>query len=333
MIKRILEPKILSLVTTDKCTSACKNCCFKCNQRLAQTMSLDKIKFWIDESTNTFSDIISCVFTGGECTLLGKDLCEAIKYSHSKHLKNRIVSNGHWATSESDAVKYLSKLKESGLDELNLSTGDEHQKWVPYERIVYACTAAANLGIFTAVNIENTPKSLFNSTVMLNDDRVSELIKSRRIVIKDSLWIDFNKSEDNTSTNTCALNEGPCTNIFNTITISPQSHLLACCGITCRESRYLDLGDALKYPIGRLYDEQFDDLLKLWLYTHGPKDIYTFLCKEKGITDNSCKYPHICSLCHHIMDDDSNMTIIKSNVSNILPTVMFKFQFINCILN
>lgn len=36
-----IEPKMLSLITTSKCTTSCKNCCFGCNPKCKEMMSLE----------------------------------------------------------------------------------------------------------------------------------------------------------------------------------------------------------------------------------------------------------------------------------------------------
>ena len=326
MISKIIEPKILSLITTEKCTAACHNCCFQCSPRLKQRMSLEDMKFLIDEVIKDFPMILACVFTGGECTTLGTDLHQIINYAAINNLKCRIVTNGHWAVSESRALLFLKQLKDAGLHELNLSTGDEHQKWIPYDRIVYACQAAVKLEMFVSVNIESTPESKFTSVSMKSDDRISREIMLGKVVVKDSLWIDFDKEHLD---RTLEMNDGPCINLFNTISVSPDGHLQACCGLTCKNSIYLDLGSYRKHSLRQLYIEQFDDLMKLWLYTHGPKKIYSFLCEKKGVANESYRYPHICSMCHHILENKENMDIIKANISSIIPSVMLKYQFIN----
>lgn len=333
MLNKIIEPKNISLITTERCTASCYNCCFQCSPQKKRRMSLQTMITRIDEIVRDFPNVISCVFTGGECTTLGNDLIKILEYVQTKNLKSRIVTNGHWAITKAKALSYLKKLHNAGLNELNLSTGDEHQKWIPYDRIVYACQAANQLGIFVAVNIESTSSSLFTSKSMLEDVRVSQKIKNGEIIVKDSLWIDFHKDISQNSAKTEVLNDGPCTNLFNTISISPDDHLFACCGLTCKNNKYLDLGDIQKYSIRKLYIEQFDDLMKLWLYTHGPKKIYTFLCDEKNICDDSFKYPHICSLCHHILNCSENMDIIRAKITDILPSVMLKYQFITTINN
>ena len=65
MISKIIEPKILSLITTEKCTAACHNCCFQCSPRLKQRMSLDEV-------IKDFPMILACVFTGGDAIYFAK---------------------------------------------------------------------------------------------------------------------------------------------------------------------------------------------------------------------------------------------------------------------
>jgi hypothetical protein len=287
--------------------------------------------FLVDEVKRDFPEVISLVLTGGECTILGKDLHTIINYATTKNLRSRIVSNGHWAVSESRALSYLSRLKDSGLCELNLSTGDEHQKWIPYNRIVYACQAAVKLGMFVAINIESTPHSIFTSKSMITDDLLSKDILAGKIIVKDSLWIEFDGTTY--SDERALLNEGPCSNLFNTISVDPYGSLIACCGLTCKNNKYLNLGNIRKHSLRYLYEEQFDDLIKVWIYTHGPKKIHAFVCEKKGIPDESTRYPHICSLCHHVLHERENLQIIRDHINSILPSVILKYEFINSIKN
>ncbi len=60
---------------------------------------------------------------------------------------SRVVSNGFWATSYEAAIKKLAPLVNAGLTELNISTGDNHQVYVPFENVVNGLRAAYELGI------------------------------------------------------------------------------------------------------------------------------------------------------------------------------------------
>lgn len=321
----VIEPQVLSLITTDKCTAACSNCCFNCNPKRSRLLSLKRMKAIIGEAKAEFPCISTCVFTGGECTILGKSLEEAIFFANSLGLNCRIVSNGCWAETESEAYEYLYTLKHAGLKELNLSTGDEHQQWIPYNNIVNALISADKLGLSIAVNVESTTTSKFTSRVIIQDQRLKEVLNSNRFIIKDSLWIDFNKDYKNIG---YELNDGPCTNLFNTVSVTPEAHIVACCGLTCKNNRYLDLGSIEGHTMRQLYEEQFDDLIKLWLFTHGPKSIYSYLCNKKKANNESYKYGHICSLCYKVFSDYDNMQIICNDINNILPSIMLKYCFI-----
>lgn len=54
MIDKYVEPRTLLLITTEKCTAACRNCCFQCNSQLKQRMSLEEMKFLVDEVVKDF---------------------------------------------------------------------------------------------------------------------------------------------------------------------------------------------------------------------------------------------------------------------------------------
>lgn len=248
-----INPKSLAFVTTDKCTASCHNCCFKCNPKNNKRLKLEEILSIIDQVVEDFPSVESCVFTGGECTLLKGDLAIAIEHASKKKLSCRIVSNGFWATNEKVAHSFLAKLHNKGLSELNLSTGDEHQKWIPYKNIINACKAALKENILVAINVESTSNSHFTSQNLLEDPEIKEAIYKNKIILKDSLWIEFDKT--NSSEQAYIPDKKGCSYLFNTISISPDMHLLACCGLTCQENKILDLGNLNKYPIKVLWNE------------------------------------------------------------------------------
>ena len=322
------QPTSLAFITTDKCTASCHNCCFKCSPKNAQRLSLSQITNIIEQVMDEFDEVNSCVFTGGECTLLGNDLLKAIEYASNKELICRIVSNGYWAISEEKAYNYLKELVNCGLRELNLSTGDEHQKWVSVQKVINACKAAKKLNLYTAVNIESTPNSSITSALLLKDKDIKDAVTNGQLLLKDSTWIEFDEEENLSNSNTYGYDTGGCPYLFNTISVSPDMHLLACCGLTCQESRILKIGNITQYPIRKIWEAQFDDLLKLWLYTHGPHEIHKYTCRKTGKTTVHHKYPHICSMCQHILKDPDTIRILKENINGILPNVLYKYKLL-----
>lgn len=65
---KIIAPTTISLTTIFKCTAACRNCCFQCNQKNKKIMTFVEMKSYIDKCLKVYSDSISMlVLTGGEC--------------------------------------------------------------------------------------------------------------------------------------------------------------------------------------------------------------------------------------------------------------------------
>lgn len=319
-----IKPKSLAFVTTNKCTAACHNCCFNCSPKNNKRLKLKNILAIIGQVVEDFPSVESCIFTGGECTLLKEDLAKAIEYASKRKLSCRIVSNGFWARTEEQAYSYLADLREKGLCELNLSTGDEHQKWVPFKNIINACKAALKTGLLVAINVESTTDSRFTSRNLLEVQEIKEAIYEKKILLKDSVWIEFDKIPPKNQSS--IPDKKGCSYLFNTISVSPDMHLYACCGLTCQVNKILDLGNLNKYPIKVLWNEQFDDLVKLWLFTDGPHEIHNYLCMQKGCQTRHGQYFHMCSMCQYISSDPENMQIIKNNINSILPSVLLKLK-------
>lgn len=156
-----ISPLTLSLITTHICTSSCPNCCFNCSPTPLNKnkMTCDEMKKYIIQSLNAYPSIKMVIFTGGECTLLKDDLLDAIQFASMHNLTTRIVTNAHWAKTDESAINVINALIESGLTEINFSTGDEHIKFVPLEQVIRAIKLCAKHPSFTnvVVNIENNP--------------------------------------------------------------------------------------------------------------------------------------------------------------------------------
>ena len=129
-------PTSLTLITTYRCTAACAQCCFGGNPQEKSSLSVDEIRKHIKQASKTLPSLKLVVFTGGECFLLGEGLARAVATASECGFASRCVTNGYWAVSKDSAAGKMALLKKAGLTEINFSTGDEHQKFVSFERIV-----------------------------------------------------------------------------------------------------------------------------------------------------------------------------------------------------
>lgn len=196
----ILLPKVVTLLTTFKCTAQCNNCCFQCSPKSQKKMGLDEMKTWLGKCLDTYPTIKMVVFSGGECTLLGKSLFDIIDFVSSHEVSTRIVTNAWWAKSYDVAYDFVARLKERGLTEINFSTGDEHQQWVPFENVRNAALAAYKQGVICAINIETHDQSVFDFNKYLLKDKLfasccsnNMLNDGKSIYIEHGVWAPMNE--------------------------------------------------------------------------------------------------------------------------------------------
>jgi len=321
MLKKILniKPRFLTIIPTHKCSASCQECCFRCTPRIK----------YIDKSLKTYPSIQVVVITGGECFLLGKQLDKIIKHAASHKIITRVVTNGFWATSYKAAYNRLKSLATAGLVELNLSTGDNHQEFVKFECIVNAIQAAHDVGIKTiCVSIETKPNATFTSNIIQNHSELKPLIEKKVLHIINASWMNFRKSPEQSSTLAMHLNhKRPCPNIFTEIVINPYSQLLSCCGLTVEYNKYLKIGNIETNSIKELYEKQFNDLYKFWLFIDGPEFIYEKLMSIRKLPKHT--FPHECAYCIEIVKDNENINLLKEIIKTELPNIIFRYKIRN----
>ncbi|MCB5956346.1 radical SAM protein [Enterococcus sp. CWB-B31] len=174
------RPNIITaaILTTDKCSAACKECYFQCTPKNNNRLNLDKMKLFIDELVNDFHEINCVVFTGGECFLLKEDLYSIIECASSKGLATRCVTNGFWGKNKKKAIEIIKRLKQCGLVELNFSTGDNHQEWVPFQSVVNAPLSALQLDIPVVISVETHSSTIFKIEDVYKNTEIEEFMKN-----------------------------------------------------------------------------------------------------------------------------------------------------------
>ena len=159
----IINPAILTFITTYTCTSACKNCCFQCSPKRKEKLTVDEMKQYIDASIESYSRLKLMVLTGGEPFIYGKKIEDIIQHASKAGLMTRIVSNGFWAKNYDSAYKRIQSLKEAGLTEINFSTGDDHLEFVPIKTIKNGALASLRQGMTVVINVEAAQDRKFDS--------------------------------------------------------------------------------------------------------------------------------------------------------------------------
>jgi len=333
----VIPPTSLSLIVTNKCTASCYNCCFACSPKNKDIFTLQEMKNYIDQSVQAYSTIKVLILTGGECFLLGSKLDKIIKYASNKGLLVRVVTNGYWAKSFKTAYNRLKTLVDLGLTEFNLSTGDEHQQWVPYENIINATIASLKLGMVTAINVETSDVSEFEIDDLKSDIRLQKYknLFGKELLVLGGTWMPFKKSteeefrknkESKDKKKKILVGQAKrCVSLFDAITINSTHKVHCCCGLASHYIPYLYVGSSKKHSLKFLYEYQFEDFLKIWLYTEGPKKILDFCLKLQGKPSIDTVDWHICQICAQIFQNEENIKILRENYQKVQLNVMMQY--------
>lgn len=279
----LARPRVLSLITTRRCTAACDHCCIGSSPRASGSIPVERMHALIDEAKRIPS-IERVGFTGGECFLLGRDLDALIAHAHELELATRVVTNGYWAVNERTARARVASLRIAGLDEMMISTGTFHQRFVPVERVVEAARAAAAAGIRVRVAIEVCDQQTFDETVLHRE--LGTHIAAKRVVLGYDPWTTDAGGRGETALSHDALAAAGktvgavrCGQILDTITVTPDQKLLACCGFPMEQLPRLQIGSVAETPLDTLVRDAPSDLLKMWLHVAGPHGIAEFVAR------------------------------------------------------
>lgn len=315
-------PSTLTILPTYRCTAACKECCFESSPKLKDRITLEEICSSIEKAVTEFPTIKLIVFSGGECFVLGDELFEAISYAKSfKGISVRCVSNAYWGKRLTNSKKIVERLVECGLDELNISTGLDHQKWVSLNSVMNAAKSTVDYGIRTLVTIEaDTEDSKCLESFVSHKDFLA-LSSNCVFSYQVNSWMPFHEESINRKKELKRkdLNKG-CAQLMENIVLTPHGRVSACCGLTFEHIPEMILG-TIEDSFQKIYHQQVDDLLKLWIKTDGPLHILeTIYGDEPGVheqLDNIQHQCHACVLLHQKDRGSNKLGTYFSNIENI----------------
>jgi hypothetical protein len=319
---------MLSIFTTRRCTAACDHCCVGASPRATAAIPLERIHRLIDEAARIPSmELIG--FTGGECFLLGTDLDALVGHAAGNGFTTRVISNGYWAVNEPAARRRIGGLRARGLDEMMLSTGTFHQRFVPVERIVHAARAAADAGILTRISIEACDQSAFDDALLLAE--LAGPIARKQVYVGHSPWTtDAGGRGQTPLSHERWLSDGParpagrCAQVLTVIAVTPDQQLVSCCGFPLEELPQLRIGSVADRALDDVLDETPNELLKMWLHVAGPSGIADFVARYVpgyALPPSAS----ICQSCVALQRDETAMRVIAEHAGDIVQSVADAF--------
>lgn len=320
-----IEPHTLTILCTYQCTAACKQCCFESSPEVKGRLSREVILDRIDEAKREYPSLRLVVFSGGEATLLKQDLFDAISHCSKLNLLSRVVSNASWGKTVQSAQRTVHAFADAGLVELNISTGKDHQEWVPAESVINAAEAAVDAGIFTMITIEADDENSSRLYEFSRNQRLTELRKTKRLYVQSNSWMPFHSSAEKRSQrlDIGQLDKG-CDQIFGNIVVTPHDNLSACCGLTLEHIPEMRLGRCDGSNMSKLYGAQAEDFLKFWIHVDGPYAIMKRVLGEES-ADILDGVVHICQACAIMHQNPRVVAKLQEKYLEIVPEVMTRY--------
>lgn len=327
-------PTALTILPTYRCTAACENCCFHCSPKVPGRIPQNRIIKYIRDASEIPS-IKLVVFSGGECFLLGKDLDDAIAWASRLGLRTRCVTNAYWATSKHTTKKRLQAISDAGLNELNISTGDFHQKWVPIENVIRTAVEGVAMGMTIVIMVEVQAERKFTLNTLISDHTLSKILKDKEskklLYLLESPWMSSHTGQKVEQNAEILMSEKKmpqvrgCTSVLSTLIISPSESLGACCGLAHEQIPEMRIGSLREHSLSQLVENSKNDFLKLWLMIEGPYHILKWASEKDQKIKWEGKYVHLCDACRLIYSDSRIRKAINQHYKEKVEDILFRF--------
>lgn len=327
----MLEPEILTILGTYKCTASCEHCCFGSNPYITERLGLPQILSFIDEGSR-YSSCKVVVFSGGECFVLRDDLNTAIRHATGLGLSTRCVTNGYWAKRIQHGRKRLEGLVDAGLTELNISTGDYHQQWVSQEAVINAACLSVEFGLATVVVVELQKERRVTAALLRQDLRIQRLITdhARLFRLIESPWMPMDHEQHIEQADGHLLNRGNvhlrtgCTSVFKTLVITPKNRLGFCCGLSREYIPQLN-ADWDGRSLAAALEEGAEDFMKIWLSLDGPDRILAWAASKDNRIEWENRYAHHCHSCLALFKDRLVRDVIREHYRERVEDVLARY--------
>jgi organic radical activating enzyme len=265
--------------------------------------------------------IQTVVFTGGECFLLRDKLDTLIARATSHGLITRCVTNGYWAVNRKAAMNRAANAAKAGLKEINFSTGTFHSRYVPIPRIVDAAYASVQVGLTTLITAEIFNESDFPIEQIVDHPDLQPLIADGKLLIQRNVWIEnggttkLTHAPENSRFNSNRISG--CSTIMNVVSVTPDMHLVACCGLHLERIPDLHLGSVAHKTIAEVLNETPDDFLKIWIHIAGPERILQFVKQYLPDYELPLHSVHPCETCLHLYTDQRAKDVIREHYHEV----------------
>jgi hypothetical protein len=326
----LISHRVLSLMPTYRCNAACKSCGTLSNPRVHVSLTLNQVTEAIREAKDAGIELV--VFTGGEATLEPGLLFPGLQLASDLGMLTRLVTNAHWANTDSEASSFLDRLKAVNLDEINYSTGDQHARFVPVVNVLRAVRAALDVGLTPAVMVETTAVRSVTKDILEQHPyqmETSRRFPGRIVKFNESPWMPLQPHRIESYPAGMAITKENlsrtrgCDSVLQTVTVQADGAIGACCGLGMRLIPELNLGSIGTTSIDAALREGETDLLKRWIRLEGPERILAWAATKDQSIQWEGQYAHRCQACLRLYKDEAVRTVIEKYYMEKMPDVIF----------
>ena len=270
-------------------------------------MELDEALGYIDQ-TREIPTVEWISFTGGEPFLLPRMVHSLVKYASDRGLQTECVTNCFWASSVEEAEKQLGRLTDVGLDVINISADDFHQRHIPFDRVRNCYRAARRLGLRVVImsvvarsstlRVREVAELLGDEGIHIVGGRTQADAASALAVETDFIPVGRAAEipEDEWIIGDGPI-EGPCRVVLRDIAIAPSGRVLPCCSAAGLADA-AEVGDARQGRLRSLIEDARRRRLFKVLSMEGPSGLQRLLGSRRRKN-----YVNRCHLCYEVLRD------------------------------
>ncbi|ADZ70542.1 radical SAM protein [Polymorphum gilvum] len=341
----LLQPRQLTVLTTSQCTAACDHCSMNSAPDRRERLDFATIRDTID-ALHDAQPLGVVIFAGGEPTLLGETLLDAIAHADGLGITTRIVTNASWAITPTKARAKITELRQAGLAELNISADDYHLPWIPFANVAHAWREAKGRG-FSSVVIANCygPNSLVTPDWIMEQlgerlpmrfdadgtplgipppaaDGTAYLMSNSYLQMLGRAHGRIDPADVIFPADPTELNGG-CPWAVRSAALSPRGRLVACCGMEAEDNAVLDFGAVRDAGAQALVEKADRSAIMNAIALLGPAWVQDFVRRRRPDIAFRPRYATVCEICEDIVSRREVVEALKANLGALEPAVVF----------
>lgn len=321
--------KTICFLTTYNCNARCSFC--ECGPKERDRLSLDEMKRLIDEGV-ALGTVGQIVFSGGEPTLLGDELFEAIAYARDRRLLTRVVTNGFWGKSPEAAGAFVDRLIAAGLSEINISVDDLHDKYIPFWRIrnaylacydrYFPCLIAHKQDANSRITKDWLERELGIEFISYEQGKRYSREENRRLISTGSIIPITREAETADADQMLSSNwTTNCSSVLRDIIVGAKANFLPCCGIVTKDLPELTRHSLREHSLIDAIDDANRDVMLNWIALEGPWAIAKFVQGIDPTIEFRDRYAGICHICNDVLTRPEVREVLADHIDEVAEHV------------